>query len=851
MATVAVAMQRGRLGSPMRVITNSFEVVRRPSATYHHYDVVIAPKVDNPRRAAEIIDKLQLGNPHLFTSRAAYDGRANLFMRVTAVNLTGEYTVNMSRDPTRNPGRGVFKVTLTHVAIIRPSDIEQLIAPQANNANVNTMAVNLVQIILRQAVNMKHGYALDAKSFYTDYQSKALGGGLSAWKGLFQSVRPVLNKLLINVDVSNALVYTAGDLLNSTLQFFGWRDARNLRELRENGHDWRRLKSFLKNVKVTVKTAPRGRPRPIRDIIPRAGRYQFDKDGSQMTVEAHFMQAHNLRLQYPDLFGVRIGKDAVFPVEVCKIAPGQLYKKKIPQALTSEFVRFATQRPDRRLDAIRQGVTGAQLLEYHNSDFIQESGMAVSPEPLKVTGRVLNVPRVIFGRSHANIRGGAWNVVGNQLAKPATVKTWAVVTFDVKAPNDPARIRFLQNLAENLRKLGVAVEGPPYIAAGNTTDVGGSLMRAAQTAVAGLGGAPPSIVIVMLPFNAPEFRRKAKHWGDVEVGVPTQCIREGKWERANDQYCNNVALKVNAKLGGVNSTVQDIFTRETPTMVVGMDVGHPGPGVTNRPSVTSLVASYDVEATRYCAFASVQAPRTEIIEDLPGMLTSAVQYFADRKNPPPERIIFYRDGVSDGEYAQVAQREVAVINDTLNEMQISYGPESHRELIKAFAKKPQIAFVVVGKRHHIRFFPENPQSADRTGNCPAGFIVDDQITNAAYPDFYLQSHSGIIGTSRPSHYIVLANEIAALTVDKYQEFSYHLCHVYASATRSVSIPAPVYCADRVCARAEFHFQEEMHFADSDAATTASGGSNMDFPLEQWKASFKQAADSIIGRMFFL
>lgn len=25
------------------------------------------------------------------------------------------------------------------------------------------------------------------------------------------------------------------------------------------------------------------------------------------------------------------------------------------------------------------------------------------------------------------------------------------------------------------------------------------------------------------------------------------------------------------------------------------------------------------------------------------------------------------------------------------------------------------------------------------------------------------------------------------------QMAYHLCHIYASATRSVSIPAPVYC----------------------------------------------------------
>ena len=112
-------------------------------------------------------------------------------------------------------------------------------------------------------------------------------------------------------------------------------------------------------------------------------------------------------------------------------------------------------------------------------------------------------------------------------------------------------------------------------------------------------------------------------------------------------------------------------------------------------------------------------------------------------------------------------------------------------------------------------------SGDRKGNAFAGSLVDSDITHPNVLDFYLQSHAAIQGSkflapffefchfcrlimgvlaSRSSHYIVLRDdnfrsyskpELGGLAM--IQDLSFTLCHVYAKATRSVSIPAPVYC----------------------------------------------------------
>ena len=55
-------------------------------------------------------------------------------------------------------------------------------------------------------------------------------------------------------------------------------------------------------------------------------------------------------------------------------------------------------------------------------------------------------------------------------------------------------------------------------------------------------------------------------------------------------------------------------------IIVGCDVTHPAPGVTNRPSVATLVASMDPFATKYHVYVSVQMPRQEIVTDIAVLL---------------------------------------------------------------------------------------------------------------------------------------------------------------------------------------------------------------------------------------
>jgi len=51
-----------------------------------------------------------------------------------------------------------------------------------------------------------------------------------------------------------------------------------------------------------------------------------------------------------------------------------------------------------------------------------------------------------------------------------------------------------------------------------------------------------------------------------------------------------------------------------------------------------------------------------------------------------------------------------------------------------------------------------PPPAGPSTNVPSGVVVDTVITHPREFDFYLYSHGGNLGTSRPSHYHLLWDE---------------------------------------------------------------------------------------------
>jgi len=403
--------------------------------------------------------------------------------------------------------------------------------------------------------------------------------------------------------------------------------------------------------------------------------------------------------------------------------------------------------------------------------------------------------------------------------KPAApIQRWALVIFETQQRfPPPAANEVMKGLVDGCKEVGIQIGMTNVVRYASGQAKVRETLRSVGSEVIAKFNNPPNLFVIILPEGGNEIYTEVKYFGDVEMGIPTQCLKSIKCSRAKSQYFANVSLKINVKLGGINtipdpSSVSVLTDPHMPTVVMGADVIHPAPGSDGRPSFTSLVGNVDSDTAKYVADSRVQTSRQEMIADLCEMskhvLGLYIKYRQNVEKKPgnsinPKRIIFYRDGVSEGQFKQVLEQELPLLKKACQDLRID----------------PRITVIVVGKRHHVRFFPQSEREADKSGNCPAGTVVDREIAHPTEFDFYLQSHGGLLGTSRPAHYSVLYDE-NNFTADALQSLSFALCHVYARSTRSVSIPAPVYYADIVCSRAKNHFDpnEQWDLIGSDDAS---------------------------------
>ncbi len=742
----------------------------------------------------------------------AYDGMANLYS--LGALPEDQYNLKVSI-PGRRPGEMrdfVFK--LRKVSSVNLAILKDFVAGKLPYTPYDV--ITSLEVILRHP--MTKNSIVVGRSIYpgTGEGAVPISGAIDVWKGFFLSLRPALGRLLLNVDTSATAFVAGGDLVPLVRDFLslGPNDPFNSIDGRARGA----VESFLRATRVEV--THRGESKRKYKVIglgASADQLSFaTEDGSKKTVAQYFQEKYNIQLRYPQLPCVQVGspEKAIFlPMECLRVPPGQRYIRKLDPMQTSDMIKIANRKPQERMQGCRAGY---RLID-QNRDYLNKFHIGVSSDLLQVSGRVLQPPTILYGKDSREAQivpaMGAWNLKDKRVEIGAIVTSWAVLVFGKAQLNEVKA--FVTELCTTCTDTGVVFRQcqPPILMADR--DVQASVQNAYKAA-ADASKSNPQFILCILPTDDAHLYGEIKRCTDTDIGLPSQCMLMKHIRRPSKQYCANLALKINVKLGGVNSSLgrQLGFITERPTIVFGADVTHPGIGEGDKPSIAAVVASMDIKMSRYAASVRVQGSRKEIIEDLKGMSKSLLESFRNSCKVLPHRILFYRDGVSEGQFAQVLQFELSALKAACREIDPNYAPT--------------ITFILVQKRHHTRFFCAASQDGDRSGNIPAGTVVDTAVTHPNQFDFFLCSHGGIQGTSRPTHYHVVYDD-HGFKADDLQLLSYQLCYTFARCTRSVSVVTPAYYAHLVAFRARFHFA----------------------PGAQSAASFAQVKGPLAERMYFI
>ncbi len=96
-----------------------------------------------------------------------------------------------------------------------------------------------------------------------------------------------------------------------------------------------------------------------------------------------------------------------------------------------------------------------------------------------------------------------------------------------------------------------------------------------------------------MPGKTPVYA-EVKRVGDTVLGMATQCVQAKNVNKTSPQTLSNLCLKINVKLGGVNSILvpsirPKIFSE--PVIFLGADVTHPPAGDNKKPSIAAVVGS--------------------------------------------------------------------------------------------------------------------------------------------------------------------------------------------------------------------------------------------------------------------
>ncbi|XP_022225407.1 protein argonaute-2 [Drosophila obscura] len=778
-------IKRGTLGRIGEIAVNYLQVnMDRMPAVAYHYDVKFVPELPKKfyREAFEQHRVQYLGN-----AVAAFDGRASC------------YSVDKLHCRSQGEQVSVFdsygrelKYLVEIMATAEPEvDLSSLRTYMRDRIYEKPMrALQCLEVVLAAPCHSKairSGRCFFQKS--EPGKSQALGNGEEILLGLFQAF--VLgDRPFVNVDITHKCFPLPMPIIEYLERYQLGQKITAQTNLESKRSE---IDGYLSGVAIAyappASFASFTRVYKVNALtkLP-ASKQTFVADKGRLTV-AEYFQSRGHSLRYPNLHCLHVGspqKTIYLPIELCAIEGKQSVNRKDSTLQSAAMIKIAATSTNARRCKIME------LLQYfsHNTDpTIARFGFRLQTDFVTVQTRTLSAPIIQYrNRATCMVRHGSWrNDCSHFYESKQKAHKWAIVHggLNYNKMRDLEQLILAQSRSVNL-SLAAKANIRAYRDI-QSLDPHFKEYKSSQY----------DLVIVVVP-NAGHFYDELKQKAELQYGILTQCIKRNTVERnCNPQVIGNLLLKINSKLNGINHTLKlDGCTELRNVMYLGADVTHPSPDQREIPSVVGVAGSHDPFGASYNMQYRLQRSALEEIEDMESITAAILRTYHHYRKCYPEHIMYYRDGVSDGQFPKIKNEELRGISVACAKLGI----------------KPKICCIIVVKRHHTRFFPSGaPSQHNKYNNVEPGTVVDRTIVHPNEVQWFMVSHQSIQGTARPTRYNVIANT-GSLDIDLLQQLTHNLCHMFPRCNRAVSYPAPAYLAHLAASRGRVYLTGTTTFA---------------------------------------
>lgn len=779
----------------------------------------------------------------------------NQMWTVKKLNIrTGEVKLNVSMGSGRFEKVGAVTIVYTGVLSIDPSKM------QGTDASRLTA---LMDCVMTQ--RLRSPYYEDSKNFITHgravffsptdripisrHLSVSVGEGLEAWVGLHGAIKPNCEAgILYNCDISHS-IFTRQNY--NLIQFYTeivCRCTFNQADLRKYGESMKRvglsapkrklLESALKGMRIQARYADVDRSYKFAGVgVKAASAHEFRGDNGQpVTIEEHFHRKFGIPLRFPYLPCIKVGTKGVFvPMEFCwtDVTPTK-YKGFTSDTVKAQMIRGTAYEPLKRKGIIQALTTGGDAslqIPQHvsESDAIMDNfGVSLEKEFVKCKASLLPSPGLIFGNNDRfcdDEHKGVWDVAGKDLNRyrrvlePQHRIVVPAIMFVREQQGAQRNLQPLMTLLDVLNNMGVKIhDRAAKVVASYDPDNQNTLLPQWMTEYKANikkeygDDALPLVFFVFQQRNGGSRERLfgdyayIKYVCDAQVGIHSQGLLTRVYEQmhGNPMTCataHNVAIKVLAKLGlqhyqlernGPHRNWTRLTNPDEPTLILGVDVSHADKDFRKTGGVQSLsigcvVGNIDLDCMKFRPSVRVHNPGQEALLSIFVEVRVRIAEFVEKTGKAPAHIVVYRDGVGESQFQQTLYEEKAAIDAACAEL---------------LGTTPTLTYIVMTKRHHTRFFPTKPEDCmGKVNNLKPGTLVESVVTSSSLYDFYLLSHFGALGTSRPAHYHVLYDNWKPSNAF-WPTVTHCLSYSYARCSRSISQPAPVMYAHLAAKKAK-------------------------------------------------